>query len=156
MKNHVWSDNSVSSDNLEESEEVIPERQKKCSHHRSKYADTSAFIPHDILKRPTVVSVAARLNVTPLQQAALTKAVIEEAGGDPRHVAKSYSVADKARRSTAKVIAKNVHKNWIPPTAATLHWNGKQVQTLAKKNLKEERLPVLAGNATDVKAIESS
>ena len=93
---------------------MIPERQKKRSHHRSTYAGTRPFIPHDILKRPTVVSVAARLNITPLQQAALAKAVIEEAGGDPRHVAKSYSTADKARQSTAKVIAKNVLKNWIP------------------------------------------
>ena len=97
--------------------------------------------------------VVARLNITPLQQAALTKAVIEEAGGDPRHVAKLYSMANKARRSTAKVIAKNVHKNWISPKAATLYQNGKQVQTLANKNVKKERLPVLVGNATDVKLL---
>ena len=96
MESHAWSDNSASSDNLEEREQMIPEHQKKRSHHRSTYAGTRAFIPHDILKRPTVVSVAARLNITPLQQTALTKAVIEEAGGDPRHVAKSYSTADKA------------------------------------------------------------
>ena len=95
LKSHVWSDNPASSDNLEESEEVIPERQKKRSHHRLTYASTNAFIPHDILKRSTVVSVAARLNITPLQQAALTKAVIEEAGGDPHHVAKLYSTAAK-------------------------------------------------------------
>ena len=153
MKSNVWPDNCASSDNWEESEEMIAERQKKRSHHISTYAGTRAFIPHDILKRPKVVSVAARLNITSLQQAALTKAVIEEAGGDLHHVAKSYSTADKVRRSTAKVIAKNVQKNWIPPTAATLHWNGKQVQTLANKNLKEERLPVLVGNATDVKLL---
>ena len=74
-------------------------------HHASTYyACTSAFIPHDILKRPSVVSVAARLNITPLQQTALTKAVIEEAGDDPRHVAKSHSIGNKARQSTAKVI----------------------------------------------------
>ena len=131
MKSHVWSDNSASSDNLEEGEEVIRERQKKRSHHRATYAGTSAFIPHDILKQPTVVSVATRLNITPLKQAALTKAVIEEAEDDPPHVAKSYLTADKARRSTAEVIAKNVHKNWIPPTAAAPYWDGKQVQTLA-------------------------
>ena len=75
---------------------MIPERQKKRSHHRSAYAGTREFIPHDILKRPTVVFVAAQLNITPLQQAALTKAVIEEAGGDPRYEAKSYSAANKA------------------------------------------------------------
>ena len=67
------------------------------------------------------MSVAALLSITPLQQAALTKAVIEKAGDDPCHVAKSYSTADEARRSVAKVIAKNVQKNWISPTAATLY-----------------------------------
>ena len=114
MKSHVWSNNSASSDNLEESEEVIPERQKKRSHHKSTHARTSAFIPHGILKQPTVVSVAARLNITPLQQTALTKAVIEEAGGDPRQVAKSHSTTDKARRSTAKVITKLFRKIGLP------------------------------------------
>ena len=99
------------------------------------------------------MSVAARLNISPLQQSALTKAVIEEARGDPRHAAKSYSTADKARRSTAKVITKNVEKNWIPPTAATLPWDNKQVQTLANKNVKEEKLPVLVGIATDIKLL---
>ena len=139
MKSHVWSDNSATSDNLEKREEVIPEHQKKRSHHRSTYASTSAVIPHDILKRPSVVSVGTRLNIPPLQQAALTKALIEEAGGDPRHLAKSYSTANKVRRSTAKVIAKNVQENWISPTAATLHWYGKQLQTQANKNVKDER-----------------
>ena len=56
----VWSHNSALSDSLEESEEVIPEHKKKRSHLRSTYAGSSAFIPHDILKRPSVVSVAAR------------------------------------------------------------------------------------------------
>ena len=52
-------------------------------------------------------------------------------------------MAYKARRSTAKVIAKNVQKNWFSATAATL----------PNKNVKEERLPVLVGNATDVKLL---
>ena len=60
IKTHVCSHYSALSDSLEESEKVIPEHQKKRIHHRSTYAGTSAFIPHDILKRPSVVSAAAR------------------------------------------------------------------------------------------------
>ena len=135
MKSHVWSNNTASSDNLEKSEEVIPVHQTILSHLRSTYAGISAFISHDILKRPSVVSVATRLNITSLLPAALTKAVIEEALGNPRDVAKSYLTANKARRSTAKVTAKNVQKNWIFPTGATIHWDNKYVQTLANKNV---------------------
>ena len=59
MKSYEWFHNSALLNSLEESEEVIPEQQKKRSHHRSTYAGTSAFILHDTLKRPSVVSVAA-------------------------------------------------------------------------------------------------
>ena len=59
MNSHVWSHNSALSDSLEESEEVITKQQQKRSHHRSTYAGISACIPHDILKRSSVVSVAA-------------------------------------------------------------------------------------------------
>ena len=55
---------------------------EKRSHHRSSFTGTSAFIPHDILKRQSVVSVATRMGITPTQQAALTEALIKEAGGE--------------------------------------------------------------------------
>lgn len=123
MTSSVCSDDSDSADSLEETEEeAIPQFQRKRSHHRSTCAGTSAFIPHNILKRHSVVSVATGLNITPVQQAALTKAVIQEAGGDPRRVAKSYSTADKARRSITSAIAKDIQENWIALTAATLGW----------------------------------
>ena len=50
MKCHVWSEYGASSENLKESEEVIPKHQEKHSHHRLTYAGTIAFIPHGILK----------------------------------------------------------------------------------------------------------
>ncbi|KAG0716500.1 hypothetical protein GWK47_009569 [Chionoecetes opilio] len=56
------------------------------SHHRKIHTGTSAFIPHDILKRPKLVSLATRMKMTPTQQAAFTTALIEEAGGDPGSV----------------------------------------------------------------------
>ena len=59
MKTLMWSHDSALSDSLEESEKVVPEHQKKHSHHRSTYAGTIAFILHDILKPSSVVSVAA-------------------------------------------------------------------------------------------------
>jgi hypothetical protein len=43
---------------------------------RKSITGTSAFIPHDILKRQNLVSVATRLKMTPAQQAAYTEAVV--------------------------------------------------------------------------------
>ena len=58
------SDSSSTDDNEDEEtkDTSVKDISKKRSHHHSKYAGTSAFIPHDILKRPSVVSVATRLN----------------------------------------------------------------------------------------------
>jgi len=52
------------------------------SHKRVGRTGTVGFIPHDIVKRPKLVALATRLRMTPTQQAAYTKAFIEEAGGD--------------------------------------------------------------------------
>ncbi|CAB4068562.1 unnamed protein product [Lepeophtheirus salmonis] len=90
-----YSEFTASSDGIEE----IP-KQKKRRHHRLTYTGTPVLILHVILKRPSVVSVATRLNISPSQEAALTKVVIEELGGDTSCVAKSLSTEDKGSRST--------------------------------------------------------
>ena len=46
---------------------------------------------------------------------------------------------DDQQQKLLHIIAKKAQKNWISPTAATLHGDGKQVQTLTNKNVKEER-----------------
>ena len=70
---------------------------------RLKKSGTDAFIPHDILKSPRLVSLAARIKMTPAQQAASTKTFIEEAGGDVSKVSTSYQVADRSRRAVCEV-----------------------------------------------------
>ena len=50
------------------------------SHHRTARTGTTAFIPHDIMKRPKLVALATRLKMTPVQQAIYTEALIAEAG----------------------------------------------------------------------------
>lgn len=73
---------------------------------------THAFIPHDIIKRPKLIALATRLRMTPAQQAAYSKALIEEAGGDSSKVAVSYSTADKSRRMVAKEISNKCKEQW--------------------------------------------
>ena len=126
---------------------------KRRSHHRSTFTGTSAFIPHDILKRPSVVAVATRLGITPTQQAAFTEALIKESGGDATKIAKSYATADKARRSVASAISQDIKSSWIAPENATLHWDGKQISSLTDNSVKEERLPILIGTASEVKLL---
>lgn len=67
-------------------------------HRRMKKTGTSVFIPHDILKRPKVVSLATRMKLSQSQQTAFTQCFIEEAGGNAETVALSYATADRSRR----------------------------------------------------------
>ena len=72
------------------------------SHHRTTRMGTTAFIPHDIIKRPKLVALATRLKMTPTQQAIYTEALIAEAGGDSSKVSSSYATADKTRRKAGE------------------------------------------------------
>ena len=113
---------------------------------------TSAFIPHDILKRPSVVSVASRMNISPAQQPALTEAMILESGGDASAVASSYATANRGRQSVTKVLAEDIKISWNAPKSSTLHWDGKQMSSLDGSS-KVERLPVLVGNKENTKLL---
>ena len=62
----------------------LPENQRL--HKRIKKTGTEAFIPHNILQSPKLTSLAARMKMKPAQQAAYTKALIEESGGDTTKV----------------------------------------------------------------------
>ena len=52
-----------------------------CTHERKK-TGAAAFSPPDILSRPNLVSLATRLKITPMQQAAFTSGLISESGGN--------------------------------------------------------------------------
>ncbi|CAB4067775.1 unnamed protein product [Lepeophtheirus salmonis] len=72
---------SSNSKNLPITDREITIQKKRC-HPRLSYTGVPALIPHDIVKMPSVVHVATRVNIIPVQQAALTKLAIEESRGD--------------------------------------------------------------------------
>lgn len=121
------------------------------THHRTARTGTTAFIPHDIMQRPKLVALATRLKMTPTQQAAYTKAFIEEAGGDASKIANSYTTADKYRHRVVKTISNTSKEEWIPPKYATLHWDSKIMPSLTNQHVKEERLTVVVGNNNEIK-----
>jgi hypothetical protein len=121
--------------------------------HRSVRAGTEAFIPHDILKRPSLVSLATRLKMTPTQQAAFTRGLIEESGGSMKQVSTSYATADRSRRKILEDLNVERHAQWTPPPLCTLHWDGKLTHTLTNVRETEELLTVVVGNSTDMKLL---
>ena len=76
---------------------------------------TEALVPPDILKRPKLVSLAARMNLTPAQQASFIKSIVEECQGDTSKVALSYDTPNRSRRAVNAEIATAVRGSWIPP-----------------------------------------
>ena len=62
---------------------AMAEDTPKRVHQRTTRPGTAAFFLHNILRSRKLVSLATRLKMTPRQQATFTKAIIEEAGGDP-------------------------------------------------------------------------
>ena len=130
----------------------IPQQTPVKAHHRETRTGTAAFVPHDILKSPKVVSLATRMKLSPAQQAAFTQAIIEESGGDTSKVSVSYATADRSRRTVSEEIAKAVQNSWVPPKFASIHWDSKLMLSQAK-HTSEERLVVAVGNQNDVKIL---
>ena len=123
------------------------------THHRVARPGTVAFISPDILKNPKLVSLAARMKLSPAEQAAYTQTIIEESGGDCSKIASSYATADRSRRKVAEKIATAVRDEWNPPKYASLHWDSKLMGTLTDKNVTEERLTVAVGDANEIKLL---
>jgi hypothetical protein len=144
---------SDESTNNDESDALATPRRIPDSHKRVARTGTTAFIPHDIIKRPKLVALATRLKMTPVQQAAYTKALISEAGGDTSKISASYATADKARRLVGKKIADSCKAQWVPPKLATLHWDSKLMPTLSNSNVLVERLTVVVGNTLELKLL---
>ena len=123
------------------------------THSSRKKIGTKAFITPDILESKKQTSLATRMKMTPAQQAAYTKAVVEEAGGDPEKVNLSYASADRARRKIADDLAFSHKQDWIPPSATSLHLDSKMAGKMQNPNEKEERLTVAVGNKKEVKLL---
>lgn len=130
-----------------------PTASKSQRKHRRVREGTKAFIPHNILQSPKLVSLATRMKLTPTQQAAFTKAFIEEAGGDVSKVSTSYAQADKLRRSVGHQIMKTCREEWDPPKLCSLHWDSKLLPSLTNQYNNEERLAVAVGDINDIKLL---
>ena len=133
--------------------ETVPHHTPKRVHRRTTRPGTAAFFPHNILRSPKLVSLATRLKMTPTQQATFTKAIIEEAGGDPDKVSTSYATADRTRRKVGEAIAQQCRDDWTPPALASLHWDSKLMPSLTNRNISEERLTVVVGTADKLKLL---
>ncbi len=147
---------SLESESDEESEEdnntVYPPSEGEPSH-KHKKTGTNVFIPHDILSRPSVVSLATRLKMSPMQQAAFTRGLVAESGSECTHLSASYATADRARRQVLETISEEQHKQWTPPPLCTLHWDSKLTPMLSNVRQLEERLTVVVGDAERLKLL---
>ncbi len=132
------------------SENIVTPKKRKSV----RYVGAFVTIPPDILSRPAVVAAAARMNINiPSEQALLTEVIVKESGGDASCIKGSYAVAARLRKSVSETIAKDIRSSWIAPTAAILHWDGKQIATLTDTSKREERQPVLVGNSESTKLL---
>ncbi len=152
---HLDSSSDATDSESEDSESGTPEHlpSSQKSHHRRVRIGTPAFIPHDILKRPKLVSLATRLNMTAAQQASFTSAIIEEAQGSCSKISYSYATADRSRRQVVRQLAEDYKEHWIAPQLATLHWDSKLMTSLIDKNISVERLCVIVGNSQALKLL---
>ena len=94
-----------------------PKTNKRC-HHRSSHTGTSAFIPCYILKRPRLVALATRLNMSAAQRATFTAALIEESQGNSSNVSTSYATAERSRRNVVQQLAEDYKEQWVAPDLA--------------------------------------
>lgn len=146
-----------SEDSTAEEEEYVPPHslhQSTSNQSKGKIrSGTSAFVPHDILRSPKIVSLCTRMKISPAQQAALTQSLIEESGGDNKKLSMSYSTADRARRNIGEQIAASVKDSWQPPKFLSLHWDSKLMNTLTNQDIPEERLTVAVSGSEEVKLL---
>ena len=124
------------------------------SRHRRSRTGTTIHVPPNILSSPRLVSLATRLGMTPADQAPFTETLVAECSGDVKKISTSYSRADRARRFVNKEIVKDIKEHWIPPSKASIHWDGKIMKPLERQYRKgTERLAIALGDSTDIKLL---
>lgn len=57
------------------------------------------------------------------------------------------------RVQAVQEIAENIKSDWTPPNPASLHWDGKLLETLGDKYKKVDRLPTLISGVGGVKLL---
>ena len=84
---------------------LIPGSSRGKTHHRVARPGTVAYYPHDILKSPKLVSLAARMKLLP----AYTLAIIEESGVDNSKMAVSYARGKEDRYCSEGTLEYKTH-----------------------------------------------
>ena len=135
----------------EDTTPTISETPKR-SHKRTVKTGTHIFVPHDILKSPSLVSTAVRNQITPTALSATVQALITACDGNSESVNIHPTQSQRYRVEASKSIAKTVKSNWTPPPVGLLHWDGKLMDRLDDSN-KEERLPILLSGSGGTKLL---
>ncbi|KAK5883104.1 hypothetical protein CesoFtcFv8_019470 [Champsocephalus esox] len=91
--------------------------------------------------------------MSPTQQAAFTRGLVAESGGECTHLSASYATADRARRQVLETISEERHKQWTPPPLCTLQCDSKLTPMLSNMRQLEERLTVVVGDAERLKLL---
>lgn len=136
---NVKENNDNATESEQSDDEYEPRKTPKRSHKRVVKAGTPALIPHDILKNTRVVETAVRNNITPTAAAELARSIISASGGN----VDIYNVSQKYRAEAVSGISRKIIESWQPPDIASIHWDGKLMDTLTNEFSQEERLPIL-------------
>ena len=120
---------------------------------RLKKKGTNIYIPHDILKKPKVVSSSVRNKISPTALAATIAALVESCDGDSSALNLNPTQARRYRSEAVSQIAEQIKEDWKPPSPASIHWDGKLMETLTDKYSTDDRLPVLISGVGGVKLL---
>ena len=91
---------------------------------------TNIHIPYDVLKSPQLVSVAVRNNNSPTALASTLETLIETCDGETSTVNLHPSQSYRYRVETVTKIAEQIKEDWTPLDPASIHRNGKLMETL--------------------------
>ena len=125
-----------------------------CStHKRMKKTGSDIHVPFDILKSSKLVSTAVRNNISPTALAATVESLITSCGGDTSAINLHFTQSYRYRKEVVSNIAERIHIDWVPPSPATIHWDGKLMETITDKYKLGDRLPVLISGVGGIKLL---
>ena len=121
-------------DSLSDEESFMPQPSSDRKHKRSVKIGVQVHIPPDILKSPAVVQGLVRNKVSSTAISAVMHEIITVAEGDPSKLSLSYTTTERYKLETIQKICEKITENWVPPSIANIHWDGKLVDTTDKTN----------------------
>ena len=130
----------------------MPQSSSDRKHKRSVKTGVQVHIPPDILKSPAVVQALVRNKVSSTAISAVMHEIITVAEGDPSKLSLSYTTTERYKLETIQKISEKIAENWVPPSIANIHWDGKLVDTADKTN-KVERSPILLSGIGGIKLL---